>query len=140
MVNKWQKSTKIVSFIVATLLGIVAIYFAMQSGKYIASPAPNGGEAPQITTPIGTMNTNLYALLLVLIALWLFVGCVLAFVTGFEVYCVQQFVDYRFLKRLFRRKVSVDGNYKVVVGVAFCLPAPVACAVVGSSLCLAKEN
>ena len=84
MVNKWQKSTKIVSFIVATLLGIVAIYFAMQSGKYIASPAPNGGEAPQITTPIGTMNTNLYALLLVLIALWLFVGCVLAFVTGFD--------------------------------------------------------
>ena len=64
----------------------------------------------------------------------------LAFMTGFEVYCVQQFVDYRFLKRLFRRKVSVDGNYKVVVGVAFCLPAPVACAVVGSSLCLAEEN
>ena len=64
----------------------------------------------------------------------------LAFVTGFEVYRVQQFVDYRFLKRLFPRKVSVDGNYKVVVGVAFCPPAPVACAVVGSSLCLAEVN
>ena len=64
----------------------------------------------------------------------------LAFVTGLEVYRVQQFVDYRFLKRLFRRKVSVDGNYKVVVGVTFCPPALVACAVVGSSLCLAEEN
>ncbi len=64
----------------------------------------------------------------------------LAFVTGLEVYRVQQFVDYRFLKRLFRRKVSVDGNHKVVVGVTFCPPASVACAVVGSSLCLAEEN
>ena len=64
----------------------------------------------------------------------------LAFVTGLEVDGVQQFVDYRFLKRLFRRKVSVDGNYKVVVCVTFCAPALVACAVVGAARRLAEVN
>jgi len=82
--NGLQKATKIVSFLMVIVLAVFAIYFAIQSGSYVVATPTDGSEIKDITTPFGTMNPNQYALILVLISLWLFVGCVFAFLTGFE--------------------------------------------------------
>ena len=80
--NGLQKATKIVSFLMVIVLAVFAIYFAIRSGSYVVATPTDGSEIKDITTPFGTMNPNQYALILVLISLWLFVGCVFAFITG----------------------------------------------------------